>query len=222
MRVSWRSMTVQDDRPFDVLVPDAGIQVQLPSGATFYVITQDEADYLNERVTRYLSDNHFVNVADFQDVDKMVTFELFIHRWNLWLSKGKDYYNDDINAKQLADTIATYSSELRQLKKALNIDKTSRDKQRGDDSVPAYLDALRQRAREFGYMRNAQFQHVIESFQRISAYLTYYDNCTEQERIEQGVTLDDVIVLIRETIAEFNAIDETFRKEKQSMWVRKQ
>lgn len=215
-------MTVQDDRPFDVFVPESGISVQLPSGATFYVLTQDEADYLNERVTRYLSDNHFVNVTDFQDVDKMVTFEMFIHRWNLWLSKGKDYFNDDINAKQLADTIQSYSSELRQLKKALNIDKTSRDRQRGDDSVPAYLDALRQRAREFGYMRNEQFQHIIESFQRLTAYLTYHDNCTEKERVEQGITMDDVIVMLRETIRDFNAIDEDFRKNKQSVWIRKQ
>lgn len=215
-------MTVQDDRPFDVLTDDVGIAVQLPSGAQFYVITQDEADYLNERVTRYTSDNHFVNVADFQDVDKMVTFELFIHRWNLWLSKGKDYYNDDINAKQLADTIATYSGELRQLKKALNIDKTSRDKQRGDDSVPAYLDALRQRAKEFGYMRNEQFNKVLEAFHRIAAYIQYHDNCTEQERIEQGVTEADLIVLVRETIKEFEAIDEKFRKEQQSLWIRRQ
>lgn len=215
-------MTVQDDRPFDVTLEDSGIPVALPSGATFYVITQDEADYLNERVTRYLSDNHFVNVADFQDVDKMVTFELFIHRWGLWLSKGKDYYNDDINAKQLADQIHAYSGELRQLKKALNIDKTSRDKQRGDDSVPAYLDALRQRAKEFGYMRNEQFNKVIESFQRISAYITYHDNCTEQERLEQGVTEADLIALVRDTIKEFEAIDEEFRKTKQSLWIRRQ
>lgn len=212
---------VTDVRPFDVTVDD-GIPVALPSGATFYVLTQDEADYLIERVTRYLSDNHFVNVSDFQDVDKMVTFELLVHRWSLWLSRGKDYYNDSINEKALADTVNSYSGELRQLKKNLGIDKPARDRQRGDDSIPAYLDALWQRAKEFGYMRNEQFNHVLESFQRISAYLLYHDNCTEQERIEQGITMDDVIVMVRETITEFEAIDAKFRKEKQQFWIRRQ
>lgn len=214
-------MTVQDDRPFDVTVED-GIPVTLPSGATFYVLTSDEADYLQERVTRYLSDNHFVNVADFQDVDKLVVFEMFVHRWTLWMSKGKDYYNDDINAKALADTVGTYSHELRMLKKQLGIDKPARDRQRGDDSVPAYLDALRQRALEFGTMRNEQFAHVIASFQRIQAMFTYYDNLTELERVEQQATLADVVDVVRQTITEFNLIDAEFRETKQKIWIRKQ
>lgn len=215
-------MTVSgDERAFDVSVQD-GIPVVLPSGATFYVITQDEADYLNERVTRYLSDNHFVNVSDFQDIDKMVTFELFVHRWTLWLSKGEDYYGDAINSKQLADTVATYSHELRQLKKNLGIDKPARDRQRGDDSVPAYLDALRQRAREFGVLRNDQFAHVLESWKRLEAMLTFHDNCTDIERLERQCTQDDVIQVLRDEIDRFNAIDEKFRAEIQSIWVRKQ
>jgi hypothetical protein len=215
-------MTVSaDDRAFDVGVED-GIPVGLPSGATFYVLTRDEADYLGERVTRYLDDNHFVNVSDFQDIDKMVTFELFIHRWSLWLSKGRDYYNEDINQKQLADTIASYSHELRQLKKNLGIDKPARDRQHGDDSVPAYLDSLRQRAREFGYHRNAQFAKIIESFQRINAMLTYHDNCNDIERLERQCTIDDVVDVVRAEISAFEALDEKFRTEVQTIWIRKQ
>jgi len=213
-------MSVQD-RNFEVGVED-GIPVQLPSGAMFRVLTQDEADYLKERVERYLADNHFVNVSDFQDIDKMVTFELFVHRWSLWLSKGMDYYGEEINADRLASTIASYSTELRLLKKNLGIDKPARDRSRGDDSVPAYLDALRQRAKEFGYHRNAQAAHVMEAFQRISALLTYHDNCTEEERLEFAVTQDDVFQVIRDEIAAWNALDEDFRKTKQTYWIRKQ
>lgn len=213
-------MTVTD-RGFDVSVED-GIPVDLPSGATFYVLTQDEADYLRERVERYLSDNHFKNVSDFQDVDKMVVFELFVHRWTMWLSKGRDYYNEEINSKQLADTINSYSTELRLLKKNLGIDKPARDRQRGDDSVPAYLDALRQRALEFGYHRNAQANLVMEAFQRLSAMITYHDNCTDEERLEFGVTMEDCFDVLRQEVAAWNTLDEEFRTTKQQYWVRRQ
>lgn len=216
-------MAVSDpgDRAFDVSV-DAGIPVVLPSGATFYVLTQDEADYLAERVTRYLRDNHFVNVSDFQDIDKMVTFELFGHRWSLWLSKGQDYYGEEIDQKKLADTVAAYSHEVRQLKKNIGIDKPARDRQRGDDSIPAYLDALRQRAREFGVMRSEQFAKTIESYMRIQAMIQFHDGCNEMERLERQCTINDVMQVVRDEIAQFQAIDAKFREEKQQMWIRKQ
>lgn len=209
------------DRGFDVTAEE-GIPVGLPSGAMFWVLTQDEAEYLKERVARYLKDNHFVNVSDFQDIDKMVVFELFLHRWTLWLSKGRDYYDEEINSKQLADTVSSYSTELRLLKKNLGIDKPTRDRQRGDDSIPAYLDALRQRALEFGYHRNNQVAQVMEAFQRLSAMLTYHDNSTDDERLEFSVTIEDCFDVLRQEVSRWNAMDKEFRETKQSYWIRKQ
>jgi hypothetical protein len=211
----------QPERAYD-LQSDEGIPVELPSGAKFYVLTQDEADYLTERVRRYLSDNHFVNVSDFQDIDKMVTFEMLVHRWSLWLSRGMDYYGEKIDEKVLAQQVNNYSGELRLLKKNLAMDKVARDRARGDDSVAVYLANLRDRALEFCIMRSAQACKAIESFQRIKGILIYYDNCDEQERKEHGVDIEDVLTVIREEIAEFDQIDETFRKNIQRYWIRKQ
>lgn len=210
------------DRGFEVEV-DAGLPVKLPSGATFLVLTDTERDYVQERVSRYLADNHFVNVSDFQDIDKMVVFELFMHRWSLWMSKGVDYYNDPVDAKVLAQQLNAYSTELRLLKKNLGIDKVARDRQRGDDSVAAYLDNLRMRAKEFGVMRHAQSAKAIELFQQLQSLLVFHDNCDETERRENGVTLEDVLDWIREVaMPEFNVIDEHFKKNQQSNWIRRQ
>lgn len=213
------------DRPYDVAV-EQGIAVRLPSGATFYVLTQDEAEYLNERVRRYMAENRFINISDHQDIDKMVTFELFVQRWSLWLSRGQDYFGDDIEPSEqrvLADRISSYSTELRQLKKNLGIDKVTRDRQRGDDSTAAYLDQLRIRAREFGIMRNEQFAKAIELFQQLNALIVVHDNSDELERKEQSVTQEDIFEWIREVaLPEFQAIDEQFRGESQRMWVRRQ
>jgi hypothetical protein len=208
-------------RDYDVTV-DEGIPVRLYSGATFYVLTQDEADYLDERIKLYGEQNHFTNISDIQDIDKMVIFELLIHRWSLWLSKGVDYWNDTISQREVSERVNNTSRELRQIKAVLGIDKKTRDRTHGDDSIPAYLDALRMRAREFGIMRNAQFDHVITAFQRISAFLGYHDRCDDQERKEFNVTVEDLIEVIRDEVASFEAIDAEFRQSNQKLWIRKQ
>lgn len=214
-------VVASDIRSYEIQV-DGGIPVTLPSGDPFYVMTDGEAGYLRDKITRYLSDNHFINVSDMLDIDKLVTFELLVHRWSLWVSRGRDYYDEDINTRTYADLISGYSTEIRQLKKALGVDKTTRDRTRGDDSIPALWDNLLRRAREFGYARNEQFYSVLTAFQRVKAVVTFYDNCTEAERKENHVTIEDVIDVIKDEIATFDRIDEKFRFEKQQMWVRNQ
>lgn len=194
----------------------------LPSGAVYYVLTSGESAYLSDRILRYQADNHFINVSDIQDIDKMIVFELLIHRWTLWLSKGRDYYDEDINIKQFAEMVNSYSTEVRQLKKALGVDKVTRDRTRGDDSLPAFWAHLQRRAKEFGVMRNEQLVATITAFQRLKALLQFHDNADEIERRENHCEIDDLVQLLREEIARFDQIDETFRHEKQSLWVRRQ
>lgn len=204
------------------LQADSGIPVSLPSGATYYVLTDEEDRYLRDRITRYLSDNHFVNVSDVQDIDKMIVFELLIHRWSMWISKGRDYYDEDINIKQYSDMVKDYSTEVRQLKKALGVDKSTRDRTRGDDSIASLWANLQRRAAEFGYKRNEEMVQVITSFQRIKAMVTFHDKCDALERKENACEVNDVLEVLREEIRKFDEIDEHFKFEKQTLWVRSQ
>lgn len=197
--------------------------VQLPSGANFIVQTPEEHRYLTERVSRYLSDNHLPNISDRQDLDRMVSFELFIHRWSMWLSRGINYYGDDIDERILAGQIEAYSTEVRLLKKTLGIDKPARDRARGDDSVVNYLLRLRERAREFGVMRNRQFDRVLELFQQLRALIGFYDRTDEIERRDNQATMEDIFDWIRTVaIPEFDEIDKTFRETQQRLWIRDQ
>ena len=169
-------MAVSDPKSYDVTAED-GFPVLLPSGSEYVVLTEAEREYMEDKIRRYTTDNHFTNVVDLTDLDKLLVNEMLIHRWGLWLARGRDYYDDDISVKQYAELMNSYQTQCRGLKKSLNLDKVSRDRAHGDDSIPAYWDALRQRAQEFGVMRNAQFNQVLESFQRVKAMLQFYDNC---------------------------------------------
>lgn len=202
---------------------DDVLKVILPSGANFVVLTPEEKKYLEDRVARYLTDNHFVNISDHQDLDRLVTFELFVYRWSLWLSYGSDYFGDEIESRALSSQIEAYAQEVRLLKKNLGIDKPARDKARGDDSVVNYLAKLRDRAREFGVMRNKQFDKVLELFQQLHALIGFHDRCDETERRENHATAEDIFAWIREVaIPEFDRIDSDFRQTQQKYWVRSQ
>lgn len=195
--------------------------VKLPSGAVFYVLTPTEQEYVQRRVKLYMTHNAFKNISDWQDLDRLVTFELFVHRWSLFLSRGMDYYADEINERVLAAQVESYGQECRMLKRSLGLDKPARDKSRGDDSTVAYLAKLRDRAKEFGVMRNRQFDKALEIFHQLHALVGFHDRCTLEERKENHATMEEIFDWIRDVaLPEFDAIDAEFRRTQQRMWIR--
>jgi hypothetical protein len=203
-------------------LPDADgmVLVRLPSGATFPVHSE-EVDYITERVGLYLQQNHFPNISDLQDVDRMLVLELMCYRWGVWLSRQKNWWGDSIDENETQKAFSQYSSELRQLKKLLGIDKMARDKQKGEDSVTAYLANLQIRAKEFGVMRESQLDKALELFHEMKALLTLNRNCDDQEKREMHVTDADVLEWLHDiAIPEFDSIDEYFRTHQQRTWIR--
>lgn len=188
--------------------------VKLPSGALFHgCLTHDEADYILERGRRYLEDNHFVNVADLQDVDRMLVYEMLIMRWGEWIGRGFTYDGMPVEDKDLRKSVNDFSRELRGLKEALGVNKVTRDKDKGQDSIAEYITTLRRRAQEFGVKRNEEQAKVLELFNRLKALITLHDNCDDTERRELNCTIEDVLAWIRDVaIPEYDAIDEHFRQ----------
>lgn len=201
---------------------ESEVPVTLPSGGTFYVFGR-EVRYFNDRVRRYLEDNHFTNVSDLQTLDTVITFELLVWRWGIWLSQQRDYLGDPVDEKELAKQLKETSAELRQLKSGLGIDKVTRDKVKGEDSVSKYIENLKLRAREFGINREKQLNVALEMFQELKARVALYDNTTEDEQREMHCTLDELLRWIREeAIPTFDAVDEHFRTHAQRFWIRDQ
>lgn len=201
------------------ILQDEGIPVKTPSGGTFYVLTPEEEKLYKDRAQRYLNDYRYEDVSDLQDVDRVLMMETLIWRWGLWLSKEKDYWGDEIDLNSTKRHVNEWSRELRGLKKQLGMDKSSRERAKGEN-VADYLDNLRRRAKEFGYNRNEMAVKAITLFQELKAQVTLYNNCNEQERKEQGIELTDLLDWIEKiAIPEFDSIDEEFRRN-QSYWVR--
>lgn len=202
------------------LLDEDGLPVLLPSGAVFKVLTGDEKDYVSKRVQEYTTTFRWENTSDLQDVDRVLILELFVFRYGLWLSRTKDYWDDPCDDQKLQKSLHDLSGELRQLKKHLGMDKVSRDRERGDDSVPAYLEKLRQRAKKFGVNREGMLDKGIELSQQLTALYTLHKNCDDQERIEQRCRAEDLIQWIGDVfVPEFEKVDEHFRVHEQSTWI---
>lgn len=194
------------------------LPAELPSGETFYVLTENEAEFVAKSTDEYLSHNAFQNISDLRDIDNIVAKELLIHRWQLWVSRQIDYFNQAIDTEDYTKRVKDISNEVRQLKKQVGLDKKTRDQATGDDSFPVWLEQAKKRARKFGQLRDEQRAEVITAFQELNGFLQFHDNCDEREQREQGCTQDDVIVKLREQIAKFEEIDAKFLEDEQQHW----
>jgi hypothetical protein len=208
------SQIIDDDDESLVL----GVDVTTPSGATVKVMNQAEADYYDQVHARYLTDNKFKNVSDILELDRIIIMELMCYRWGIWILAEEDYYGRKINPTEVQKSIETYSREIRGIKKDLGIDKSTRDKDKGD-SVAEYIQMLGIRAKEFGITRNEQAAKAIELLMEARALITLYENSSVSERKEFGASMENLIDWFKNRFKEFEQIDSSLRKN-QATWIR--
>lgn len=196
------------------------VEVSLPSGGPFSA-PPDEAHFISELSRKYTTEFAFQSSSDLQDLDRVVIFEMLIHRWGRWLSRRVDDAGIQIDEKTVGDRISSTSSELRQLKKLLGIDKVAREKAKGEGSVPHYLANLLERAKAFGVNRERQLDKGLELANQLSSLVLLHRNCNADERRSLHVTEADLIEWIETVfVPEFEAIDTYFREHAQKLWVR--
>ena len=208
------SQIIDDDDEGLVL----GVDVTTPSGATIKVMNQSEADYYDQVHKRYLTDNKFKNVSDILELDRILVMELMCYRWGICILAEEDYYGRKINPTEVQKSIETYSREIRGIKKDLGIDKSTRDKDKGD-SIAEYIQMLGIRAKEFGISRNEQAAKAIELLMEARALITLYENSSDSERKEFGANLQNLVDWFKGRFEEFEEIDKALRKN-QATWIR--
>lgn len=203
------------NNPYNIML----YTVATPTGSDLHLMTLEEAEWYGERRDRYLKDNHFPNVSDLQDLDRLLALEVMLYRWILWMARGFDYGNVLVDQGALKNSIREYSVETRQLKLALGIDKATRDKDKGE-SLPDYIANLLNRAKEFGYHRNDQYAMVVTKFYELHTMVMTYDRCDQEEREILDLSLETIFQWIRDNVlADFDALSAGFRKQ-QAIWIR--
>jgi hypothetical protein len=193
--------------------------VQTPSGSDIHLQTEEEAEWYERRRDRYLSDNHFPNVSDLMDLDRLLMMEVLSYRWSLWMAQGFDYLYSRVDENTLKNSIREYSTETRLLKQAMGIDKATRDKDKSE-SLADYVQNLLDRAKEFGYHRNEQYEIVVTKFYQLRSMVLTFDRCDEEERSLLDLSYESIFDWIREhVIKDMDEHAAAFRKN-QAIWVK--
>lgn len=208
-------MTTQPNNPYGVTL----YTVTSPSGSELHLMTPEEAAWYEDRRDRYQADNVFPNVSDLQDLDRLLLLEVFSYRWGLWAAQGFDYLMSRVDENDLTKKLRDYSVETRLVKSSLGIDKSTRDKEKGE-SLADYTEQLLVRAKAFGYHRNEQYELAVTRFFEMRSMVMTYDRCDEEERTLLDLSLESIVEWIRDTvIADFDDVNAAFRTT-QSMWIR--
>jgi len=206
---------ILDDEPDESL--DEAILVTGPSGSKYPVFNEHEAHHYESLSERYQSDNIFVNVSDIQELDRILMMELMTYRWGTWLIQEMDYSGKKVNAQELQRSIATYSKEIREIKRDLGMDKSTRDRDQGEN-LAAYLENLRLRAQEFGIARNEQAVSAINILMELRGFITLYRKSNDAERREFNSSPEEILTWCEEKFEEFDEIDAALR-ENQKYWI---
>ncbi len=192
----------------------------LPSGTSIQVLNEDEVSFLEELCRLYTEQFAFTSISDIVDLDRLVQLELQTHRWGQWLMARTDYDGHIISESTISDQQKKTSVEIRQLKKLLGIDRTTREKAKGDGSVHQYIANLLVRAKEFDVHRDHQRDRALELANELIGMCTAHKNMTPEERRELHYTAEDLIEWVLTIfVPEFGELDEEFRT-RQSTWIR--
>lgn len=199
-----------------------GIAVRLPSGRIQPVMTFSEQKELEAQVELYREHNQLTNIADLGELDRLLILEMMSYRFGHWLGRGKDYEGEEIDERKLNDQLSSLSTEIRLVKKNLGLDRPARERASGQGSVAHYWEQLRVRAQAFGIHRNEQAAKAIELAMQMISLVQVHDNAADEaEREKLHCTEKEIMQWVRERFTpEFMALDEKFRSEQQTYWVR--
>jgi hypothetical protein len=192
--------------------------VQTPTSSTLNLQTEGEAQWYEQQRDRYLTDNRFTNVSDLEDLSRLLTLEIMVYRWTTHLTQGFDYLTGRVNESELKTAIKEYSTEIRQLKASLGIDRAQRERDKGE-TVGDYVAMLLKRAKEFGIHRDTQYSKSVTYIWELISMVQTHDRCDDQERRELDLTEASIVQWVRDTLApEWDTMNKEFRKN-QTVWI---
>lgn len=213
--------------PMAPVTYDPAFEVELPSGAPFFAMDQAGYVYLSRVIDAYVETYKFDNISDLQTVDQIVLGEFNVWRWNQEMAGVIDRYGLPVDVIETRRRVNETTTQLRQLRRQLGIDRPARDRAKGEGSIPHYWQLLTERAHLFGIMRNKQACRAVELANQLVALHTANKNCaSEKERNLIHVADRDIVAWIGEVfIPSFAEIDEAFRNTPetgQRYWIRTQ
>lgn len=198
---------------------DAFVVVEGAAGTQYHLLNMEEGRWFEMSLERYTEQYHFENIADLQDLDRLLGLELLSYRYANWLLRESDYDGNPFDDKAVREHKDKVDKEIRGIKQHMGVGRKTRVESESQ-SVSDYLQDLLGRATEFGVHRDEQNAKILNLFMELKKLIGLYQRTDEEERKELGVALEDIYVWIVDVaIPEFDRLDDHFRVN-QRMWIK--
>lgn len=191
--------------------------VTSPSGAKVPLMNQLEVEHYLFISERYQKDNVFTNISDLLELDRLLNYEIMCFRWNHFIMMGHDYDGVPVMSS-LSKDLQLYSKEIRDIKSGLNMDKKSRDRDKGQSTAENWTN-LMVHAKEMGIHRDEQVIKAHTLWKELEGLYTLYKNSSDTERTTFNCHEKDLFAWLEEKFIEFDEIDKAFRLN-QKIWIR--
>lgn len=196
---------------------DDGLVVDGSSGTQYVVLIREEAVWFENALAKYQEQYSFDNIADLQDLDRLLAMELLSYRYSVWLIRETDYDGNQYDDKVVRGSKDLIDKSIISVKSHLGIGRKNRVESE-QESTADYISNLLQRAGEFGMHRDAQNARIMNLFMDLKTLIGLHDRSDDEERTHNHVHMEDIMEWIREVaIPEFAELDDHFRVN-QRMW----
>ncbi len=198
---------------------DAFVVVEGAAGTAYHLLNMEEGRWFELSLDRYTEQYHFENIADLQDLDRLLGLELLSYRYANWLLRESDYDGNPFDDKAVREHKDKVDKEIRGIKQHMGVGRKTRVESESQ-SVSDYLQDLLGRATEFGFHRDEQNAKILNLFMELKKLIGLHQRTDEEEQKELGVSLEDIYVWIVDVaIPEFDRLDDHFRVN-QRMWIK--
>lgn len=212
--------------------PPPNFEVDLPAGGKLLLHSIEEVDLWEESSKRYVQDYQLTQQNDLLLLGAILSQQLAMFRAQQRMNGMKPKVDDkgvptgeyvrselkinDMGAAQ--STIVKASTEIRELEKALGIDKKTRE-QGGAHTVQNYVGTLKKAARQYGVHLSKRMQAYEKVMMDARWKLRLLRNGDPEDRSYHKLTPQAICDWLEKELADLEEIDKQFAKDKHAVFV---
>jgi hypothetical protein len=189
----------------------SAFRVDLPAGGSLELNDVDECQLWNESGRRFVDDYGITKTNDLVLLGALLTQTIHMYR-------AQRDMNDPKKASSAQNAIIKAATEIRDLEKALGIDKKTRE-QGGQHTVGDYVKTLKLAAHE----RGAHISKRTLAYEAFCMDLRWrvrlLRNGDAEDRQYHGVSEKSIVLFVETELAKLEEIDKKFAREKGKVFV---
>lgn len=212
--------------------PPQTFDVDLPAGGKLHLQSVDEVDLWEESAKRYVQDYQLTQQNDLLLLGAILSQQLAMYRAQQRMNGMKAeldaagnptgrYLREEVKVSEMSaaqTTITKASEEIRQLEKALGIDKKTRE-QGGAHTVASYVTTLKGAAREYGIRLSKRMQEYERVMMEARWKLRLLRNGDPEDRSYHKLTPQSFLDWLEEELRKIEDVDKQFAKDKHRVFM---